>query len=419
MEVYLCGGALRDLILGRTPKDFDLILRGATPQEMVAVYGDPTGQCFPVWRVGDFEVALPRLEKKVGKGYKGFQVQVDGHLPLVEEELGRRDFTVNALAVKVWEGPYLPSQAELEGAVAAALACPLDPKAVIDPFGGLADLRAGVLRAPYPAAFQEDPVRVLRAARFAARYGWQIEGHTLEAARRGAHELAHEPPERLWAEWTKAVAHDPARFLQALGEMGAFPHLRGLEWLGQARGLPIKNHEEDLFDHILMVVAQARRLLGPSLEGVTAALFHDAGKAFGLTPHDGKEAAERVVGALEALRAPRNAIKVAATWLRYHMAIFGVTKPGAVLDMTLALEKAGIDPAMAARLALADSLGRARVRPDAEERVAAIRDRLEAARKVAREITGETLIARGHRPGPDFGAILRGLRATRLAEVMR
>lgn len=163
-----------------------------------------------------------------------------------------------------------------------------------------------------------------------------------------AHELAHEPAEQLWGEWAKAVAHDPAWFLRALGEMGVFPHLRGLEWLGQARGLATRNHEEDLFDHILMAVTQARRLLGPSLEGITAALFHDVGKALGLTPHNGKEAAEQVTAALEELRRARCAT-------RHGWRIEGNT--------------------------------------------------LEA--------------AQGHRPGPGFGAALRGLRATRLAEVMR
>lgn len=417
MEVYLVGGVLRDALLSRPSKDVDLLLRGVSAEALTQEWGLPTGQAFPVWRVGPFEVALPRREKKVGVGYKGFEVQVDGHLPL-EVELGRRDFTVNALALRIWEGEAIPSRETLEGVVECALSRGFRREEILNPFGGLEDLEAGVLRAPYPEAFRDDPVRVLRAARFASRYGWRVDPATLEAARQGAHELAHEPAERIWAEWEKAVAHDPARFLEVLAEADALRHIRGLEWLERARGLEIKNHQEDLFAHSLLVVKKARELVGPDLGGVTAALFHDAGKAWGIHPHDGPEAAAAVEAALRSLRAPSQVLRQTTVWLRHHMAIFGAKRAGAVLDLALALHKAGITPGMAAGLALADSLGRLRVRPDAEARADALRSRLELALQVVGEVGAEALLARGVQPGPAFGEALRSLRANRLAQVM-
>lgn len=414
-ELYIVGGALRDALMGGRPaKDIDLLLTGVDVDAVSAAWGAPTGRAFPVWRVGPFEIALPRREKKVGVGYRGFQVQVDGRLPL-EVELGRRDFTVNALALKIWEGDALPSPSVMAAAVEQTLARGICPREVVDPFGGLRDLEAGVLRAPYPEAFKDDPVRILRAARFAARYGWRVDPATLDAARQGAHELAHEPAERIWAEWVKAVDHDPARFLEVLAQAEALRHIRGLAWLDQARGLEIKNHEEDLFTHVLLVVRKARELLGPSAPAVTAALFHDVGKALDLEPHDGPEAAAAADEALAALRAPAAVRRQVLVWVRNHMRIWGLKRPGAILDLALDLHRVGLGPEAAARLALADALGRFRVRPEAQERAARIQKQLRAALDVCRELRGEELIRRGVQPGPGFGEALRALRGNLLA----
>lgn len=206
MKTYLVGGAVRDSLLGLTPKDRDYLIVGATAddiQKMIDQGYSQVGADFPVFlhpETGE-EYALARVERKSGAGYHGFTVQADEHVT-VEEDLARRDLTINSMAV------------ELDGAL-------------VDPYGGRADLHNRILRHTSPA-FSEDPLRVLRLARFAARFkDFSIAPETvrlcIELCKGG--ELNHLSIERLWVEMEKGFNEaSPARFLAVMRALGAVEH---------------------------------------------------------------------------------------------------------------------------------------------------------------------------------------------------
>jgi tRNA nucleotidyltransferase (CCA-adding enzyme) len=197
MDIYLVGGAVRDKLLGLPVQERDWVVVGATPGEMLALGYKQVGRDFPVFLhpVSKEEYALARTERKVGPGYKGFEFHADPGVTL-EQDLLRRDLTINAMA---------------ENAVGD----------IIDPYGGRDDLAAGRLRHVSPA-FSEDPVRILRVARFAARFGkWGFGvAHGTNALMRkmvAAGEVDHLVPERVWAELARALAGDaPERFFSVL-----------------------------------------------------------------------------------------------------------------------------------------------------------------------------------------------------------
>lgn len=210
MQRYLVGGAVRDRLLGLPIKDRDWVVTGATPEEMLAAGFTPVGQDFPVFLHPQTheEHALARTERKSGRGYKGFEFFASPEVTL-EDDLARRDLTINAIA-----------QAE-DGTL-------------IDPYGGQQDLAARRLHHVSPA-FREDPLRVLRVARFAARYaglGFEVATDTLALMReiREAGELEYLTPERVWQEFEKALGtQSPLVFLQVLQRVDAttilFPEL--------------------------------------------------------------------------------------------------------------------------------------------------------------------------------------------------
>lgn len=191
MKIYLVGGCVRDQLLGLDPKDIDYVVVGATPEEMLALGFQQVGAAFPVFLKDGEEYALARKERKTGVGYNGFDVVFDTSVTL-EEDLSRRDLTINSMAMDMETGQ------------------------LIDPYGGRHDLAQGVLRATSDA-FAEDPVRVLRTARFAARYGFTIAADTVGLMRSIAPELAHVPQERIWAEFEKGLMEkNPSRMMEAL-----------------------------------------------------------------------------------------------------------------------------------------------------------------------------------------------------------
>lgn len=201
ITVYLVGGAVRDGLLGRTVRDRDWVVVGATIEDMLMRGFKPVGRDFPVFLhpLTHEEYALARTERKNGKGYKGFVVYAEPDVTL-EEDLARRDLTINAMAQD--------AQGQL-----------------IDPFGGAEDLRAGVLRHVSPA-FVEDPLRVLRVARFAARYGFQVAEETLILMKKIAHsgELTTLVAERLGQELGKTLLEaQPSRMLAVLAQSEALP----------------------------------------------------------------------------------------------------------------------------------------------------------------------------------------------------
>ena len=266
MQRYLVGGAVRDALLGLQGGDRDWVVVGARAQELIDAGYTPVGRDFPVFLHPQTkeEHALARTERKTAAGYHGFEVHADPSVTL-EDDLLRRDLTINAIAQGEDGTP-------------------------IDPFGGVRDLEAKILRHVSPA-FAEDPVRVLRVARFAARYadrGFRIAEETL-ALMRGMvadGEVDHLVPERVWAETQKALAEKtPSAFLRALRDCGAlrvlFPEIDALYGVPQRAEF---HPEIDTGIHTEMVVDMAAQLSpGDALIGYCA-LVHDLGKA--LTPKD-------------------------------------------------------------------------------------------------------------------------------------
>lgn len=198
MKVFQVGGCVRDRLLGLEPKDVDYVVTGATEAEMLEQGFSKVGADFPVFLhpVTKEEWALARKERKVAVGYNGFDVIFDPSVTL-EEDLSRRDLTINAMALD------------------------LETNEVIDPFGGRADLQSKLLR-HVSDAFAEDPIRVLRTARFAARYNFHVHPDTMELMKKVAFELNHVPHERIWAEFEKGLMEQtPVRMFQVLYDCGA------------------------------------------------------------------------------------------------------------------------------------------------------------------------------------------------------
>ncbi|HWR95230.1 MAG TPA: multifunctional CCA addition/repair protein [Arenimonas sp.] len=261
MKTYLVGGAVRDRLLGLSAGDRDYVVVGETPETMLAAGFKPVGADFPVFlhpRTGE-EYALARTERKTAPGYRGFVFHADAAVTL-EQDLARRDFTLNAIA-------------EDEHGV------------LIDPFHGQRDIEARIIR-HVSAAFSEDPVRVLRGARFMARFaplGFRLADETLELMRGmvQAGELDHLVPERVWQEMAAALrSRQPAAFLQTLRQAGALKVL--LPEVDALYGVPqrVEFHPEiDAGIHTEMVCDMAARLApGDDVIGF-AALVHDLGKA--------------------------------------------------------------------------------------------------------------------------------------------
>ncbi|HKT30850.1 multifunctional CCA addition/repair protein, partial [Dyella sp.] len=264
MRIYLVGGAVRDKLLGRPVIDHDHVVVGARPEDMLAQGYKPVGKDFPVFLhpKTNEEYALARTERKTGRGYHGFAVHADPDVAL-EEDLARRDLTINAIAED--------EQGQL-----------------VDPYGGARDIEQRVLRHVSPA-FVEDPVRLLRVARFAARFaplGFTIANETMALLRQMVRdgEIDHLVPERVWAETRKALSEtQPSAFLRALRESGAlailFPEVDALYGIPQRAEF---HPEIDTGIHIEMVLDAAANLApGNDLVGFCA-LTHDLGKA--LTP---------------------------------------------------------------------------------------------------------------------------------------
>ena len=254
-QVYLVGGAVRDKLLNIQSKDNDYVVIGETPEVMEALGFLPIGSDFPVYLHPHTkeEYALGRTERKSGKGYTGFVVDASPNVTL-EEDLARRDLTINSMALD-------------------------ENGTVIDPFNGQADLKNKILRHT-TQAFVEDPVRVLRIARFLARYGsdWSIHPSTTalmhELKNKG--ELEHLVPERVWLETEKALGEKhPELYFQALDGLGIFPEIEQMKNTPQ----PANHHPEgDVFVHTMLVLRRAADL-GFNLETRFAALTHDFGKA--------------------------------------------------------------------------------------------------------------------------------------------
>jgi tRNA nucleotidyltransferase (CCA-adding enzyme) len=306
MKTYLVGGAVRDELLDYPHKEKDWVVVGATPEQMLDAGFQQVGKDFPVFLHPDTkeEYALARTERKTSPGYKGFDVHATVDVTL-EQDLLRRDLTINALA-KGESGE------------------------IIDPFNGLQDIQDKVLRHVSPA-FSEDPVRILRVARFAARYrhlGFSVADETMQLMKQMVDdgEVDALVPERVWQEMKKALGErSPSRFIEVLRDCGALERI--LPELDRLFGVPQpeEHHPEiDTGIHTLMVLQQACKL-SDDTEVRFAALMHDLGK--GTTPesewphHIEHEArgAEIVLDVCKRLRIPNEYRDLAERTARFHL----------------------------------------------------------------------------------------------------
>lgn len=269
--VYVVGGAVRDAVLGKDPKDVDLMVTGLSGDDIVAVLQplgpvNLTGKDFGVYRFrqggSEVEIALPRTERSTGAGHRDFAVNADPNLP-PEEDLYRRDFTVNAMG-------YDPLNNTL-----------------LDPFGGREDADQGRLRLVNPQAFEDDPLRIVRALVVNARHGLEPDDETLESLQTNAHRIRHLPGERVQLELDKLLgAPNPVRALEITAESGLLDFLA--PELTATVGFDQRNphHDLDVFSHTMKVLeAMARLSSDPDMR--LAALFHDSGKpdSFWLDPN--------------------------------------------------------------------------------------------------------------------------------------
>ncbi|MGD8594023.1 MAG: multifunctional CCA addition/repair protein [Gammaproteobacteria bacterium] len=306
MKIYLVGGAVRDKLMGFTPTEHDWVVVGARPQDLESQGYKRVGKDFPVYLHPEThdEYALARTERKTKPGYKGFTVHASPEVTL-HEDLERRDLTINAIAED-------------------------ERGQLIDPFGGVKDIDNKVLRHVSPA-FAEDPVRILRLARFAARFahlGFTVAPETNDLMKNMVTngEVDALVPERVWKEMERALAMPtPQRFFEILRGCGAlkrlFPELEALYGVPQ----PEQHHPEiDTGVHTMMVLEQAARLSGDT-QVRFAALVHDLGK--GITPKDQWpkhiEHEERGVALVENLckryRVPNDYRDLATHVTRYHL----------------------------------------------------------------------------------------------------
>lgn len=404
MEIYLVGGAVRDKLLGLEPQERDWVVVGATPEEMRTRGFRQVGKDFPVFLHPETqeEYALARTERKTGPGYKGFEVHAAPDV-MLEEDLRRRDLTINAMA----EAP--------DGAI-------------IDPFGGREDLRLGVLRHVSPA-FAEDPVRILRVARFAARYarwGFRVAHSTNKLMCRmvEAGEVDALVSERVWAELVRALGEErPSRFFEVLRGCGAlariFPEIDRLFGVPQ----PEKHHPEvDTGVHAMKVVDMAAHLT-PDTRVRFAALTHDLGK--GETPaeewphHIGHErrGVELVQRLCERLRAPTEYRDLAVLAARYHGLCHKVfeLRPATVLD-TLEATDALRRPERFAQFLLACEAD-ARGRTGYEERPYPQAEAWRTALQAAAEVRTQPLVEQGLR-GEEIARALHNRRLEAVKQVL-
>lgn len=263
-HVYVVGGAVRDALMDKPPKDLDLMVTGLEPQQIQDALStlpgktNLTGKDFGVFRYWDkghdVEIALPRRERSSGGGHKDFITQADPTMK-PEEDLLRRDFTANAMAVDMNNGE------------------------LIDPYGGLKDIKNKTLRTVRPEALAEDPLRVMRALVAASKHGLEPDDQTKEAMAKNAPSLSYLPQERIQAELRKIMmGSDPGRAIRLAADTGTLRYFlpEVADTVDHNQNNP--HHEQDLFNHIVSVMERAKQKKPDDPDFVLAGLLHDIGK---------------------------------------------------------------------------------------------------------------------------------------------
>jgi tRNA nucleotidyltransferase (CCA-adding enzyme) len=412
MQTYLVGGAVRDALMGLAVKDRDWVVVGATPQQMLDAGYVAVGQDFPVFLHPQTkeEYALARTERKTAPGYKGFAVHCAPEVTL-EEDLSRRDLTINSIAAYA-------DTAKADGLFDIKNGA----KNLIDPFGGQRDIAAKVLRHT-TQAFTEDPVRILRLARFAARFAdFTVAPETLALMQSmvQAGEVDHLVAERVWQELAKGLMEArPSRMFAVLHDCGALAKL--LPELDRLWGVPqsVEHHPEvDTGVHVMLVLDMATRLQAP-LAVRFAALTHDLGK--GTTPADvlprhigHEERSVRMLATLcKRLRVPTECAELAQVVAREHGNIHRSATLGAdavvrLLERCDAIRK----PERFAQITLAcecDARGRLGLSEAPYPQAARLHLALQAAQSIATDSIAAHAISTGA-TGPKIGEFVRKAR---------
>ena len=407
-RAYFVGGCVRDVLLGKKSKDLDVEVHGLAPaalEGVLAEFGQVrlVGKSFGVYGLEhrDIDIALPRKEKCIGRGHRDLDVSVDPFLG-TEKAAKRRDFTINAMMRDVLTGE------------------------IIDHFGGRADLAAGIVRHVDERTFAEDPLRVLRAAQFAARFGFRIDPETVRLAS-GA-DLTALPSERVEEELKKALlkAERPSVFFECVRSMG-----QGDFWFGPVFALagvpqdPSFHPEGDAWTHTMLVLDAAARLRDGAEDPyafLLAALLHDVGKASCTFEKNGRIHAygHEQAGAeiFSGIRFPseKRARTYVENMILLHMKPNRMAAQRARERSFMLLFEESVSPDDLLLLARADHEGSLGTGPYADtERFLRAMRLLFRERSAAPAVTGEDLLRAGMEPGPAMGAALRLGRRLQLA----
>lgn len=408
--LWLVGGAVRDRLLGRDCKDRDFVVVGGAAALLEGLGLRQVGVDFPVYIDGaGCEFALARRERKSGAGHRGFAVEFDPGVTL-REDLARRDLTINAIALQDRGRHQL----------------------FFDPFFGQNDIRDRIIRHVRDDSFPEDPLRVLRVARFAAQLGFDIAPETDLLMRRMVEDgmLAELTPERVFQEISRALrTAQPSRFFRALERCDdalhiVLPELQAIRGVDEA---PEWHPEGDSFEHVMLVLDAAAKIAPGDDTLGWCALGHDLGKA--LTPpealprHPGhEEHSETLVrSALERLRAPTALRDAAGACAREHMRAkkWLDMRPGRVLRMLERLDAFRHPERLPLFLNLCEADERGRGRATREENLAGMRAFLPAALEAAKAVRGADVLANWpeRKPGPWVAEILVQWRVRAIAGI--
>ena len=351
-RAFYVGGFVRDALIGKENKDVDIEVHGISPsalEDILDSLGERMvmGESFGIFGLKGYslDIAMPRKEEVRGQGHKDFDIFVDPFIG-TEAAARRRDFTFNALMQDVLTGE------------------------ILDHFGGAEDLKTGVLRHVNDQSFAEDPLRVLRAAQFAARFGFRVAEDTVALCRRM--ELRHLPRERIEGELKKALlkAEKPSIFFEVLREMDQLDH-----WFPEVKALigveqnPVFHSEGDVWTHTMMVLDQAAKLRHRIAEPywfMLSALTHDFGKAACTEAKDGVLHAyqHELLGLplaetfLRRLTWEAKLIEYVLNMTQYHMKPNTVANAGSAKKVTTRMYDKSVDPEGLLCLALADDRGR-------------------------------------------------------------
>ena len=411
-KAYFVGGYVRDALLGIENKDIDIEVHGISHDDLAHILDSlgqriTIGESFGIFNLKGYalDIAMPRKEEARGQGHRDFAIFVDPFIG-TEAAARRRDFTINALMQDVLTGR------------------------IVDHFGGQEDLRCGILRHVNDDSFGEDPLRVLRAAQFAARFEFSVAEETVQLCRQV--DLRHLPGERIEGELKKALlkAAKPSGFFKVLRQMDRldvwFPELKALIGVEQN---PVYHGEGDVWNHTMMVLDEGAKLRHKAENPywfMLSALVHDFGKAVSPADKNGvihsygheTEGLPLVDAFLRRITTESKLIRYVKNMTQLHMRPNTVAHANSAPKVTTKLFDESVDPEGLICLALADDRGRILAQP-----AASTEDFLYARLEIFRElmarpyVMGRDLIDAGLKPGAEFTKILEYAHKLRLAGV--